>query len=458
MANIVDVIKYEGDNSTFIWKHPSEDFNTMSQLIVHESQEAVFFLNGQALDLFGPGRHTLTTQNIPLVGKLLNKVTGDTSPFHCEVYFINKTVQMGIMWGTDSKVNFLDPTLGVPFAIGAHGHLNLQVTDSRKLLVKLVGTMNGIAWEERGQGFTKSLGASFKPMISTAVKAHLASSIKEKKINLLEIDENLEVLSEALRENITSNFEEYGLSVPQFYIKEISLPEDDPNFKKLREIHSLEIAKKAEQALRERKLEEETTETELEKRRLERELLNAQLEAQKTKLQGFAEAEVMQAQGYNQKDVLQAEVQKAYAEGIGNMGANGGGGGGGLVGDMVGLGIGMAAAGTMTSQMGNMFAGIGGTPQNNNVQAQTTEAPNEKIVCPSCGKEVPAGAKFCFECGQKIEILKEDEVICPKCGKKVHKGKFCLECGASLVLTCPKCGKEVPSGAKFCLECGEKLQ
>lgn len=62
MAQIADVIKYEGDNTTFIWKSPLEDFNSMTQLIVHESQEAIFFMNGQALDLFGPGRYTLETQ------------------------------------------------------------------------------------------------------------------------------------------------------------------------------------------------------------------------------------------------------------------------------------------------------------------------------------------------------------------------------------------------------------
>ena len=55
MTNIAQIIKYEGDNSTFIWKHPCEDFNTTSQLIVHESQEAVFYMNGQLLDCFGPG-------------------------------------------------------------------------------------------------------------------------------------------------------------------------------------------------------------------------------------------------------------------------------------------------------------------------------------------------------------------------------------------------------------------
>ena len=141
MASIAEVLKYEGDNSTFIWKHPSEDFNSLTQLIVHESQEAIFFMNGQALDLFGPGRYTLETQNIPRIGKILNRTTGDVSPFHCEVYYINKTVQMALKWGTDSKVRYIDPDFGIPVELGASGELNLTVSDSRKLFVKLVGMM-----------------------------------------------------------------------------------------------------------------------------------------------------------------------------------------------------------------------------------------------------------------------------------------------------------------------------
>ena len=89
---IVDIIKYEGDNSTFVWKHPNEDFNSLTQLIVHDSQEAVFMLNGEVLDIFGAGRYTLETQNIPKLGKLLNRTTGDETPFHAEVYFINLAV------------------------------------------------------------------------------------------------------------------------------------------------------------------------------------------------------------------------------------------------------------------------------------------------------------------------------------------------------------------------------
>lgn len=455
MAKLVDVIQYEGDNSTFIWKHECEDFNTLSQLIVHESQEAVFFLNGQALDLFGPGRYTLTTQNLPIIGKALNLATGGETPFHCEVYFINKTVQMGIKWGTDSRVRFMEPSLGVPLEIGASGELNLAVSDSRKLLVKLVGTMNGIAWGERGGGFTKSLEASFRPLISTAVKTHLAASIKAESINILEIDENLEKLSASLREAILPGFEEYGLTVPQFYVSTVILPEEDRNFQQLRSLYATTLQTKSAEAVaaitaakRQIEMEEQTTLTEIAKREAERKLIDAQVEAQAKKLAGFAEAEVMQAQGYNQKDVLQAEVQKAYAEGIGNMG---GSGGGGLTGDIVGLGVGIAAAGNISAQMGDLFKGMG------NTAPEAAPAAPAEIACPNCGNKVPVGSKFCLECGSKIEILADDELLCPACGKKVKKGKFCLECGASLINTCPKCGAEVPLNGKFCLECGEKL-
>lgn len=140
MSHIAEIIKYEGDNSTFIWKHPCEDFNSLTQLIVHESQEAVFFMNGQALDLFGAGRYTLETENIPLIGKALNRTTGEVSPFHCEVYFINKTEQMSIKWGTDSKVQYVEPNYGFPLSIGASGDMSLRAIDSRRLLLKLVGT------------------------------------------------------------------------------------------------------------------------------------------------------------------------------------------------------------------------------------------------------------------------------------------------------------------------------
>lgn len=464
MEQLAEIIKYEGDNTTFVWKHPCEDFNSLSQLIVHESQEALFMMNGQALDLFGPGRYTLETQNLPILGKTMNRATGGKTPFHCEVYFINKTVQMGIKWGTDSRVRFIEPNHGIPLEIGASGELNLAVSDSRKLLVKLVGTMNGIAWEKRGLGFTKSLEDSFWALISTAVKTHLASSIKSENINILEIDEHLEKLSEILRKNITPGFEEYGLTIPQFYINNVILPEDNKRFNELRDLHALSFDIKMKEVQRTKALEDETTETERLKRATERELIQAQTDAQKAKLKGFAEAEIMAAQGYSKKDEFQRDVQIAYAEGIGNMGANGGGSG--IVGDFVSAGVGIAAAGAMGSQMGEMFKGFNNAPSLNNSipQGQTQQeqpvtppSSTKELTCPKCGKAVPSNAKFCLECGTKIELLAENEMICPACGKKTPKGKFCIECGAALVHKCPKCDAEVPNGAKFCLNCGEQL-
>ena len=92
----VSVIKWEANNDVFVWKHPIEDFNLGSQLIVHQSQEALFFRDGRALDLFGAGRYTLETQKIPLLNDLYKLPANADVALHSEVYFINKTVQTGI--------------------------------------------------------------------------------------------------------------------------------------------------------------------------------------------------------------------------------------------------------------------------------------------------------------------------------------------------------------------------
>ena len=186
MAQIAEIIKYEGDNSTFIWKHPCEDFNTTTQLIVHESQEAIFFMNGQALDLLGPGRHTLETQNIPLLRKFINIPTGGETPFHCEVYFVNKTEQMAIRWGTDTKVEYIEPTYNFPIAIGANGEMSLRVENSRELLIKLVGTENNLSQQQ--------LVSFFRAFLMTRVKTYIARIMKSKSINIFEIDEHLNML------------------------------------------------------------------------------------------------------------------------------------------------------------------------------------------------------------------------------------------------------------------------
>ena len=372
---LANIIKYEGDNDALIWKHPIEDFNYGSQLIVHESQEAIFFRDGQALDLFGAGRHTLETQQLPIMEKFYKLPTDTEGTFHSEVYFISKVVRMAIKWGTPEKVRFIDPLTGVPLELGASGELNLQVADSRRLLLKLVGTMSGISWDG-GKGQAKSLQAAFRPLIANAVKNGLPAAIRDEAIDLLEIDAHLDGISARLRERLLPGFEEYGLTIPQFYVTGVVLPESDPNFKRIRDLHTITLqtrvyqtdavvrtakaqsetqARTAEEqskaaieaARRGTVLEQQATETEIARREAERKLIAAQTEAQAARMAGLTEAEVMAAKGYSQKDVLQAEVQKAYAEGIGNLGGGGGvsiggGGGGGVMGDLLGLSVGLA--------------------------------------------------------------------------------------------------------------------
>lgn len=332
MANIAEVIKYEGDNSTFIWKHPCEDFNSLTQLIVHESQEAIFFMNGQALDLFGPGRYTLETQNIPLIGKALNCATGDKTPFHCEVYFINKTEQMSIKWGTDSKVQFLEPKYGFPISIGASGEMSLRVENSRKLLLKLVGTEN-LLGQQKLVGF-------FRAFLMTRVKTYMAQVMKTNAINIFEIDENLTSFSDSIKKLLVPDFADYGISLERFFVTTVIKPDGDRQYEKFRELHFRQYADIAEAKLRQ-----------------QTEIINAETEAQKTVIDSKAQATKRAQEGYTyaQERGFDVAEQVAQNEAVGqftNMGVGLGtmAGVGGAVGSVVGNAVNGAMNAAQTEQ------------------------------------------------------------------------------------------------------------
>ncbi len=318
MAKIADIIKYEGDNTTFIWKHPCEDFNTLTQLIVHESQEAIFFMNGQALDLFGPGRHTLETQNIPLIGKALNMPTGGKTPFHCEVYFINKTEQMSIKWGTDSKVQYMEPTYNFPLSIGASGEMSLRAEDSRKLLLKLVGTENYLTQAK--------LTSFFRAFLMTRVKSYIAQVMKTNSISIFEIDENLAMFSNAIKNLLVNDFAEYGVALEQFFVTNIVKPDGDSMYEKFKSLHFRQYADIAEAKLRQ-----------------QTDLIYAETEAQKVIIDSKAQAAKRAQEGYTYQQERGFDVaeQVAQNEAVGeftNLGVGFGtmAGVGGAVGGMVG--------------------------------------------------------------------------------------------------------------------------
>ena len=414
MANVAEVIKYEGNNTTFIWKHPSEDFHSLTQLIVHESQEAIFMMNGQALDLFGPGRYTLETQNIPKLGKALNRLTGDQTPFHCEVYFINKTEQMAIKWGTDSKVQYVDPTYGFPISIGASGEMSLRAEDSRKLLLKLVGTENFLSQQQ--------LSHVFRAFLMTKVKAYIAQVIKANAISIFEIDEHLASFSQELKKLLVADFADYGVALEQFFVTTILKPDGERQYEKFKELHFRQYADIAEAKLRQ-----------------QTDLIYAQTEAQKVIIDSQAQATKRAQEGYTYQQERGFDVAAEVARND-------------AVGQFTNLGVGL---GTMAG-VGGAVAGTVGNAMNDAMSGAS--APVAGATCTQCGATLPAGAKFCLNCGQKVEAAPpEGTIVCPTCGKTVAKGKFCPECGHKFSSVCPACGKEVISGAKFCAECGEKL-
>ena len=424
MGEIAEIIKYEGDNSTFIWKHPKEDFNTGSQLIVHESQEAVFFMNGQALDSFGPGRHTLETQNMPIVSKFFNRATGDTTPFHCEVYFINKTEQMAIKWGTDTKMEYVEPTYGFPIQIGACGEMNLRIEDGRKLLIKIVGTENGITQHELAQ--------KFRAFLMTKVKPYIVTLIRENKLNIFQIDEQLQTMSGALHTALKPDFMDYGVSLERFFLVNIIKPEDDKNYRRFKEIHFRQYADVAEAKLRQQVG-----------------VIEQQTAAQKMVIEAQGIASKRSIEGYTYQDERGFDVAERVAS---NQ----------ATGQFTNMGIGMGMISGIGGSLGNAVGGMMSNTVNQAMgqkQSGNPTASVQEIKCAKCGAKLQSNAKFCLECGEKVTPpLAENEMICPKCGAKVAKGKFCFECGAPLSPKCPNCGKDIPGEAKFCLECGTKIK
>lgn len=385
---IFDIIKYEGTNDVFVWKFPGEDFNTLSQLIVHESQEAVFFKDGQALDLFGPGRYTLHSQNIPLIRRIVNIPFNGESPFHCEVYFINKVVSMDVLWGTSSPIPIQDALYKIILPIRANGQFGIRVTDSRKLLVNLVGTIS--------QFDQNTLKKYFKGILLTNIKDYIAAQFVRKQVSFLEVHAHLKEISDGIQGQLAQEFAKYGIELVNFNVNEITPPDDDPSYIQLKNA----LAKRAEMAV-----------------------------------MGY---------DYQQERTFNILDRAAANEGTASS----------IMGAGMGLGMGVNLGSAVGGAMGGMMTNI-----QPNLQPPVQKQEEMTVKCPNCGKAAPNGAKFCLECGSKIEPPKQEHTrTCPKCGATVPKAKFCLECGFKFAATCSSCGAELVPGAKFCLECGQKIE
>ena len=419
-AGAPSVIKCEGDADTLVWKHPMEDFNWGSQLIVHESQEAIFFRDGQALDTFGSGRYTLETQKLPVMEKLYKLPSGQQT-FHSEVYFINLATVMGIKWGTDTKVRLFDPASGMHVELGACGEFNIRVIQSRKLLMRLIGTTGGLSQEQLlGIGGGKSY---FRGMVMTQVKSYLAQAIKACGINVLEIDEHLTELSDELRARLNVYLREYGLELTEFYVTRVMTPDDDPNFKRLKQqyaeqyllVRQEQIKKSEAEAAQQRKAVEAQTAAQMQVIGAQGEAdalrIRKQAEADAYRMQAEAEAMEMRMKGYTYQQETARQV------GLGATAAMASGGSASGIGEVAGLGMTLGAMGGVIGMTKDAMSGLTESGTALGQAAAGTIQGSRGWDCPQCGSK-GITFNFCPHCGaKKPEPQSADSWDCT-CGAK----------------------------------------
>ena len=374
---IIDRIKFDGQTGGSYWlvyKYPSEQFVLGSQLIVSQGQEALFLKGGEALDLFGPGTHTLSTGNLPLLHKLVNLPFGGKTPFTAEVYYINKTVKLDLHWGTSTAIPLEDPKYGLILNVGARGQYGITINDSRLFVSRIVGAIPGGETND----YTVVL-RYFNGLINTKIKSVTSEYMIKKQISVLEISSYLDELSAAFKDAINDEFERFGVEVVNFYCEAITPRTED--YEKLRHY-------KEELALGE----------------------------------GFY-------QRRRSLDIAERLASNPATAGIANagiglgMGLGTAGQFGKLMAD-IGQNVQMAAPDKeircpkcgATNSTSMKFCGSCG--------AKLVST----IVCPHCGKEILAGTKFCGECGKPLGKTK-----CPACGTENEPGmKFCGNCGEKL--------------------------
>lgn len=431
---IVEVVKYNGNPDVFAWKYPSEELGTWTQLIVNESQEAILFKGGKALDVFGSGRHTLETANIPILNKIINLPFGGRSPFTAEVWYINKVHSLDIKWGTASPIQLQDPKYSVFIPVRAFGQFGVRIENSKQFIVKLVGTL---------PIFDKtSIVKYFRGLYLTKVKDVISSYLVHKQISIMEINAYIEELSSYLQDKMQPVLEEYGIKLINFYVNDISVPEDDSAVKKLKDA----LAKKAE----------------------------------------------MNIIGYNYQQERSFDTLEGAAKNSGSSS------------NLMGAGMGLGMGVTMGGAVGNQFGGISknintSAEDTKNCPSCGVLMPKSKRFCSECGCDTTKSKentdnglvacskckaqykntmKFCPECGDKYNPclkcgadLSEGETRCTDCGHELpvpcsHCGatlpggnvKFCPECGKSLSITCPSCNNPITGNPKFCPECGVKRE
>lgn len=234
MARIFDIVEYPNEmQNEFVRRIPevgSGDFRVGSQLIVREAQSAVFFRDGKALDTFGPGRHTLTTANIPLVVDVIGKAFGGETPFKAEVYFVSMREFANQKWGTPQPILVRNPGMGLGLALlQGFGTYGVQVADAQQFVTQLVGAQGAYGMRDIQDRLRAILLSSLQDLLGETTEAS----------NVPELIGLIEEIGAGVRAKCQDDFRALGLTLKAFYIE--SLKPSDKSAEELRDMGMLDI-------------------------------------------------------------------------------------------------------------------------------------------------------------------------------------------------------------------------
>ena len=217
MARIFDIVEAPDQGAkemvTRVPGHGSGDFRIGSQVICRESQAAVFFRDGKALDTFGPGRHTITTANIPLLVRLVGALFSGKSPFKAEVYFVNTRDFIDMKWGTPQAIALRDKDLGLA-QLRAHGAYSMVIAEPQRFVAQIVGT----------QGLYQT--SQIEDYLRTIIVSRLTDLLGETQAGLFDLPALFDEISAAVKAKLVDDFSAVGIDLKQFFLLSISPTEE----------------------------------------------------------------------------------------------------------------------------------------------------------------------------------------------------------------------------------------
>jgi len=212
---LIEIIEWTDDSrDTLSYRWPDEDkeIKNGAQLIVRESQQVQFVSEGQFADLFGPGRHQLTTQNIPILSTLRGWKYGFNSPFKCDVYYINTRLFTGNKWGTSNPVMMRDKDFGV-VRMRAFGTYDFRIVNPAKFLKEVAGTDQNFRIDE------------FADTMRSRIVSIFSEALAKAQVPVLDVAQRYSELGDALLQLINPSVtEKYGLEITSFLLENVSVP------------------------------------------------------------------------------------------------------------------------------------------------------------------------------------------------------------------------------------------